>query len=117
VDEVAASYSWMWESTRVVDLCGDGREAFDLAQRGGYDVLVLDRMVPGMDGLATVKSLPAAGVRTPVLFLTAVGGVGDRVEGLEAGGDEIGAPTDSREYDSETAEVRTLGADFAGCRG
>jgi len=71
-----------------VDLCGDGREAFDLAQRGGYDVMVLDRMVPGMDGLATVKSLRAAGIRTPVLFLTAVGGVGDRVEGLEAGGDD-----------------------------
>lgn len=76
------------EAGHVVDLCGDGRDAFHLATDGGYDVMVVDRMVPGMDGLKTVKSLRAAGVRTPVLFLTAIGGVGDRVEGLEAGGDD-----------------------------
>jgi two-component system OmpR family response regulator len=76
------------EAGHVVDLCSDGRDAFHLASGADYDVLVLDRMVPGMDGLRTVKSLRAAGVRTPVLFLTAVSGVGDRVEGLEAGGDD-----------------------------
>lgn len=76
------------EAGHVVDLCADGRDAFHLASRADYDVLVLDRMVPGMDGLRTVKSLRAAGVRTPVLFLTAISGVGDRVEGLEAGGDD-----------------------------
>jgi len=76
------------EAGHVVDLCADGRDAFHLASGADYDVLVLDRMVPGMDGLRTVKSLRAAGVRTPVLFLTAVSGVGDRVEGLEAGGDD-----------------------------
>lgn len=76
------------EAGHVVDLCGDGRDAFHLAVDGGYDVMVVDRMVPGMDGLKTVKSLRAAGVRTPVLFLTAIGGLGDRVEGLEAGGDD-----------------------------
>lgn len=76
------------EAGHVVDLCRDGRDAFHLAADGSYDVLVVDRMVPGMDGLKTVKSLRAAGVRTPVLFLTAVGGIGDRVEGLEAGGDD-----------------------------
>jgi two-component system OmpR family response regulator len=76
------------ESGRLVDLCADGRDAFQLASRAGYDVLVVDRMVPGMDGLRTVKSLRAAGVCTPVLFLTAVSGVRDRVEGLEAGGDD-----------------------------
>jgi two-component system OmpR family response regulator len=76
------------EAGHVVDLCRDGRDALHLALDDGYDVLVLDRMVPGMDGLKTVKSLRAAGVRTPVLFLTAVGGVRDRVEGLEAGGDD-----------------------------
>jgi two-component system OmpR family response regulator len=76
------------EAGHVVDLCTDGRDAFHLASGADYDVLVLDRMVPGMDGLRTVKSLRAAGVRTPVLFLTAVSGVGDRVEGLEAGADD-----------------------------
>jgi two-component system OmpR family response regulator len=76
------------EAGHVVDLCGDGRDAFYQACDGGYDVMVVDRMVPGMDGLTTVKTLRAAGVRTPVLFLTAIGGVGDRVEGLEAGGDD-----------------------------
>ena len=76
------------ESGHLVDLCADGRDAFHLASHADYDVLILDRMVPGMDGLRTVKSLRAANVRTPVLFLTAVGGVSDRVEGLEAGGDD-----------------------------
>jgi two-component system OmpR family response regulator len=76
------------EAGHVVDLCADGRDAFHLASDESYDVMIVDRMVPGMDGLKTVKSLRAAGVRTPVLFLTAIGGVGDRVEGLEAGGDD-----------------------------
>ena len=76
------------ESGHTVDLCKDGHDAFHLASSGAYDVLVVDRMVPGMDGLKVVRSLRAAGVTTPVLFLTAVGGVGDRVEGLEAGGDD-----------------------------
>jgi two-component system OmpR family response regulator len=76
------------EAGHVVDLCRDGRDALNLALDDGYDVLVLDRMVPGLDGLTTAKTLRAAGVRTPVLFLTAVGGVRDRVEGLEAGGDD-----------------------------
>jgi two-component system OmpR family response regulator len=76
------------EAGHTVDACADGRDAFHLASSGAYDVLVVDRMVPGMDGLKVVKSLRAAGVTTPVLFLTAVGGVGDRVEGLEAGADD-----------------------------
>jgi two-component system OmpR family response regulator len=76
------------EGGHVVDVCADGRDAFHLAMEGGYDVIIVDRMVPGMDGLRTVKTLRAADVRTPVLFLTAMGGVGDRVEGLEAGGDD-----------------------------
>ena len=53
-----------------------------------YDVLVFDRMLPGMDGLSLVKSIRASGIKTPVLFLTAVSGVDDRVEGLEAGADD-----------------------------
>jgi two-component system OmpR family response regulator len=76
------------EAGHTVDKCSDGRDAFHLASSSGYDVLVVDRMVPGMDGLKVVKSLRAAGVTTPILFLTAISGVGDRVEGLEAGADD-----------------------------
>src|SRR5258708_32102837 len=54
----------------------------------GFDLLIVDRMIPGLDGLNLVKSLRAAGHLTPVLFLTALGGVEDRVSGLNAGGDD-----------------------------
>ena len=76
------------EAGHVVDRAADGREGLFLASDGGYDALVVDRMLPLLDGLALVRALRAAGVRTPALFLTARGGVGDRVEGLEAGGDD-----------------------------
>ncbi|MBL4538453.1 MAG: response regulator transcription factor [Oceanicaulis sp.] len=70
------------------DATGDGIEGLTLALRGNYDAIILDRMLPGMDGLSLVKSLRAARIAIPVLFLTAVGGVDDRVEGLEAGADD-----------------------------
>src|SRR5581483_931708 len=53
-----------------------------------YDVMIVDRMLPGLDGLGIVKTIRGAGVKTPVLFLTTLGGIDDRVEGLEAGGDD-----------------------------
>lgn len=71
-----------------VDVAADGRDGLFLALDQSFDVIVMDRMVPGMDGLSIVKSLRAGGVETPVIFLTALGGVGDRVEGLEAGADD-----------------------------
>jgi two-component system OmpR family response regulator len=71
-----------------VEVAGDGRDGLFLALDQSFDVIVMDRMTPGMDGLSVVKSLRAGGVVTPVLFLTALGGVGDRVEGLEAGADD-----------------------------
>ena len=55
---------------------------------GEHDVLIVDRMLPGLDGIGLVHALRGTGVRAPVLFLTALGGVGDRVRGLEAGGDD-----------------------------
>jgi two-component system, OmpR family, response regulator len=55
---------------------------------GGHDVLIVDRMLPGLDGIGLVQTLRQTGVKAPVLFLTALGGVGDRVRGLEAGGDD-----------------------------
>jgi two-component system OmpR family response regulator len=66
----------------------NGREGLLLASSSGFDVMVIDRMLPGMDGLAIVKTIRASGVRAPVLLLTTLGGVNDRVEGLEAGADD-----------------------------
>jgi two-component system OmpR family response regulator len=70
-----------------VDTARDGHEAL-LLGAGTYDVLIVDRMMPGLDGLAVVRLLRGAGIRTPVLFLTNLGGIDDRVDGLDAGGDD-----------------------------
>jgi two-component system OmpR family response regulator len=76
------------EQGHVVDLAATGRDGLFLAAVGGHDVLIVDRMLPGLDGVSLVRSLRETGIRTPVLFLTALAGVGDRVRGLEAGGDD-----------------------------
>lgn len=76
------------EAGHVCDVLVDGRDALFAATRSAYDVIVADRMVPGLDGLSMIKALRAAGVRAPVIFLTSIGGIDDRVEGLEAGGDD-----------------------------
>lgn len=76
------------QAGHVVDLSGDGRDAVFHAIGETYGALIIDRMVPSIDGLSVVKAVRAAGVRTPVIFLTAMDGVDDRVEGLEAGGDD-----------------------------
>ena len=72
----------------VVDACATGHDAIFHAADGSYDMLVIDRMVPGVDGLAALKALRITGVTTPTIFLTAMDGVEDRVEGLEAGADD-----------------------------
>ena len=72
----------------VVDHCTTGRDAIFLATSSEYAVLILDRIVPDLDGLGALKAIRAAGVQTPALFLTALHSIGDRVEGLEAGGDD-----------------------------
>lgn len=71
-----------------LDHSASGPNGLELAISRDYDVLIVDRMLPGLDGLSIVRALRAAGRDTPVLFLTSVGGVDDRVEGLEAGGDD-----------------------------
>jgi two-component system OmpR family response regulator len=76
------------EAGHVVDLARAGREGLLLAAGEPYDVIVLDRMLPEVNGLAILRTLRASGVKTPVLLLTALGGIDDRVEGLEAGGDD-----------------------------
>lgn len=76
------------QAGHLAELIDDGRDALSHAMAERYDALVVDRMLPGLDGLSLVRALRAAGNRTPILFLTAVGGVDDRVDGLEAGGDD-----------------------------
>jgi two-component system, OmpR family, response regulator len=76
------------EEGHLIALAATGTEGFVCALNDGFDLLIVDRMVPGLDGLNLVKSLRATGQHTPVLFLTALGGVEDRVSGLNAGGDD-----------------------------
>lgn len=76
------------EEGHTVDLVTDGRDGLVQATGGGYDVMVVDRMLPEVDGMTLVKTLRAAGNRTPVLFLTSLGSVDDRIDGLNAGGDD-----------------------------
>jgi two-component system OmpR family response regulator len=89
-DAQTASYvaNGLREIGHAVDVAPDGRDGLFLAAGGGYDVMIVDRMIPGLDGIGLVKTIRAAGVRTPVLFLSARGSVPDRVSGLDAGGDD-----------------------------
>jgi two-component system OmpR family response regulator len=76
------------EHGHVVDVADNGRDGLFLAAGEPYDVVIVDRMIPGLDGLALVKTIRGAGQKTPVLFLTALGGIDDRVAGFDAGGDD-----------------------------
>ncbi|WP_329742191.1 response regulator transcription factor [Dyella sp. A6] len=76
------------ELGHVVDQATDGREGLFHASEGHYDVLIVDRMLPKLDGLSLLRALRAAQVHTPVLMLTALGEVDARVEGFEAGADD-----------------------------
>lgn len=71
-----------------VDQAANGRDGLFLAASEPYDLLIVDRRLPGLDGLAVVKTMRGAGVKTPVLFLTTMSGIDDRVEGLEGGADD-----------------------------
>ena len=76
------------EAGYAVESTGEGREGLYLATGGGFDLIVLDRMLPQIDGLAILTSLRAAGIVTPVLMLTAMSAVDERVRGLRAGADD-----------------------------
>ena len=76
------------EAGHVLDHAGDGRQGLLLALDAEHDAVVVDRMLPGLDGLSIVRSMRAADRNTPVLVLSALGEVDDRVEGLRAGGDD-----------------------------
>jgi len=77
------------ELGHTVDVAPDGAEGLFLAtEERSYQLLIVDRMLPRLDGLALVKTMRQTGLNTPVLFLTNLGGIDDRVDGLEAGGDD-----------------------------
>jgi two-component system OmpR family response regulator len=95
------------ENGHTADLAGDGEAGFALASDGAYDVLIVDRMLPRLDGLSVIKSLRAEGNRTPVLILSALGEVDDRVKGLRAGGDDY--LTKPYAYSELLARVEALG--------
>jgi len=89
-DTEAASYliKGLSESGHVVVHAADGKEGLGQALTGGFDVMIVDRMLPSLDGLSIIASVRAAKIKTPVLILSALGEVDDRVEGLRAGGDD-----------------------------
>lgn len=76
------------EHGHAVEHAANGRDGLFAATGGGHDVMIVDRMLPAVDGLTIVKSVRGAGIRTPVLLLTTLGGINDRVDGLEAGADD-----------------------------
>lgn len=81
------------EAGHLVDLSADGKDGLFLGTTGNYDALIVDRMLPGVDGLTIVRTLRASDNTTPVLILSALGEVDDKVKGLRAGADDyIGKP-------------------------
>jgi len=89
-DSEAAAYliKGLKESGHVSDHAADGEEGLEMVGVRDYDVLIVDRMLPGRDGLSVVQSLREKGNDTPVLILSALGKVDDRIAGLRAGGDD-----------------------------
>ena len=76
------------ESGHFAEHAGDGETGLELAGEGRFDVLIVDRMLPRRDGLSVIETLRKSGDRTPLLILSALGEVDDRVKGLRAGGDD-----------------------------
>ena len=89
-----------------VDVVYNGKDALDYMQAASYDALVLDIMMPGLDGLTVLREARARGITTPALFLTAKAEIEDRVTGLDAGADDyLPKPFDASEF---LARVRAL---------
>lgn len=89
-DREAANYirKGLKESGHVVDHAADGEEGLEMGRTAEYDILVVDRMLPKLDGLSVIETLRDEGISSPVLILSALGEVDHRVEGLKAGGDD-----------------------------
>lgn len=76
------------EHGHVADHASNGKDGLYIAASGNYDAMIIDRMLPGLDGLSIMKMLRATGNHTPAIFLTTMAGIDDRVEGLDAGADD-----------------------------
>jgi two-component system OmpR family response regulator len=76
------------EAGHVAEYAADGQAGLDLARTNAYDILIVDRMLPKVDGLSVIKTLRSEEIQTPTLILSALGEVDDRVKGLRAGGDD-----------------------------
>lgn len=89
-DAATAAYlaKGLGEAGYAIDQAADGRDGLFLASEGSYDLIIADRMLPGLDGLAMISALRAANIATPVLILSALGAVDHRVDGLHAGADD-----------------------------
>jgi len=113
-DAQAAAYmaKGLKEAGHVVDVAPDGTQGLFLAGSEHYDVLVVDRMLPGRDGLSLIGLLRATGNDTPALVLSALGSVEDRVKGLRAGGDDY--LTKPYAFSELLARIENLGRRRAG---
>ena len=98
------------ESGHAADIAGDGETGLVMARDDKYDVLIVDRMLPRRDGLSVVQTLRGEGAHTPVLILSALGEVDDRVKGLRAGGDDY--LTKPYAYSELLARIEALGRRF-----
>jgi two-component system OmpR family response regulator len=89
-DREAAAYlvKAFREAGHLADHAADGLDGYAMAEAGGFDVLIVDRMIPKLDGLSLIRALREQNIDTPVLILSALGQVDDRVKGLRAGGDD-----------------------------
>ena len=89
-DEDTRSYivKGLTQAGHFVDSTNNGRDGIFMAIDSAYDAVIVDRLLPAVDGISIVKTLRSANITTPVLFLTTMGDVDDRVEGLDAGGDD-----------------------------
>lgn len=88
LETAAAIRQGLEESGYEIEHAADGQEGLDRALGGGFDALIVDRMLPSLDGLSVIQGLRARDLKTPVLILSALGAVDDRVRGLRAGGDD-----------------------------
>lgn len=108
-DEVLAAYvaKGMRESGHVVDHCKDGKAGLFAVAEQAHDVVILDRMLPGVDGMTILQTMRASRNQTPVIVLTALGEIDDRVDGLRKGGDDyLSKPFSMQEL---IARVEALG--------
>lgn len=99
------------EQSYSVDRAANGRDGLFLATDSAYDVVILDRMLPGMDGIAVLRGMRAAGIATPTIVLSALSGTDERVEGLTAGADDyLGKPFSFAELLARVQALQRRGA-------